>query len=161
MLKSELAERGVSMDPLGIEQAINQLWISHGERARGGAQALKTVGKIGLAVANAIRTHELPELPDMSVPEWLEPPPRAVYAVPQRDDSGHQWTAVHLDEGAPIGYSVSTRLCHVLSRSSRARPSTLGLTGHILRIGVVLYRCISASDGSACSTRRPPPSIAT
>lgn len=99
MLKSELAERGVSMDPLGIEQAINQLWISHGERARGGAQALKTVGKIGLAVANAIRTHELPELPDMSVPEWLEPPARAVYAVPRRDDPGHQWTAVHLDEG--------------------------------------------------------------
>ena len=99
MLKSELAERGVSMDPLGIEQAINQLWISHGERARNGAQALKTVGKIGLAVANAIRTHELPELPDMSVPEWLEPPPRAVYAVPQRDDPGYQWTAVALDEG--------------------------------------------------------------
>jgi hypothetical protein len=35
----------------------------------------------------------------MSVPEWLEPPPRAVYAVPQRDDPGHQWTAVPLDEG--------------------------------------------------------------
>jgi hypothetical protein len=99
MLKSELAERGVTMDPLGIEQTINQLWISHGERARNGAQALKTVGKIGLAVANAIRTHELPELPDMSVPEWLEPPPRAVYVVPRRDDPGHQWTAVLLDEG--------------------------------------------------------------
>jgi hypothetical protein len=99
MFKSELAERGVSMDPLRVEQAINQLGTSHGERAREGAQALKTVGKIGLAVANAIRTHELPELPDMSVPEWLEPPARAVYAVPQRDDPGHQWTAVHLDEG--------------------------------------------------------------
>jgi hypothetical protein len=99
MLKSELAERGVTMDPLGIEQAINQLSISHGERARNGAQALKTVGKIGLAVANAIRTREIPELPDMSVPEWLEPPPRAVYVVPRRDDPGHQWTAVHLDEG--------------------------------------------------------------
>ncbi|HTC60809.1 MAG TPA: hypothetical protein VK691_11915 [Solirubrobacteraceae bacterium] len=99
MLKSELAERGVSMDPLGIEQAINRLWVSHRERAREGAQALKTVGKIGLAVANAIRTHELPELPDMSVPEWLEPPAQAVYAVPQRDDPGPRWTAVLLDEG--------------------------------------------------------------
>jgi hypothetical protein len=99
MLKSELAERGVSMDPLGVEQAIDQLWISHGERAREGAEALRTVGKIGLAVANAIRKRELPELPDMSVPEWLEPPARAVYAVPQRDDPGHQWTAVHLDQG--------------------------------------------------------------
>jgi hypothetical protein len=99
MLKSELVERGVGMDPLRIEQAIDQLWISHGERAREGAKALKTVGRIGLAVANAIRTHELPELPDMSVPEWLEPPPQAVYAVPRRDDPGHQWTAVHLDAG--------------------------------------------------------------
>lgn len=99
MLESELAERGAGMEPLGIERAIDQLSVSRGERAREGAQALKTLGKIGLAVANAIRTHELPELPDMSVPEWLEPPARAVYAVPQCRDPGCQWTVVQLDEG--------------------------------------------------------------
>lgn len=99
-LESELAGRGAGMDPLGVEQAINQLWASRGERARQGADALKTLGKIGLTVANVIRTRELPELPDMSVPDWLEPPARAVYAVPQCHDPGRQWTAVQLDDGS-------------------------------------------------------------
>jgi hypothetical protein len=100
MLESELAQRGVGMDPLQVEQRIDQLWTSHAERARQGAQALKTLGKIGLTVANAIRTRELPELPDMSVPEWLEPPARAVYSVPQSSDPSRQWTAVQLEEGS-------------------------------------------------------------
>lgn len=98
MLESELAGRGASMEPLGVEQAIDQLWTSRGERARQGAEALKTLGKIGLIVANVIRTRELPELPDMSAPDWLEPPARAVYAVPRCHDPGRQWTAVQLDE---------------------------------------------------------------
>ena len=33
MLESELAKRGVDMDPLGVEQAIDQLWTSRAERA--------------------------------------------------------------------------------------------------------------------------------
>jgi hypothetical protein len=99
MLESQLAERGVGMDPLGVEQAIDQLWTSPAERARQGAQGLKLLGKIGLTVANVIRTRELPELPDMSVPDWLEPPARAVYSVPQCHDRGRQWTAVRLEEG--------------------------------------------------------------
>jgi hypothetical protein len=100
MLKSELAGRGASMDPLAVEQAIDQLWTSRQERARQGAQALKTLGKIGLTVANVIRTRELPELPDMSVPDWLEPPARAVFAVPQCRDPGRRWSAVQLDDGS-------------------------------------------------------------
>jgi hypothetical protein len=100
MLESELAGRGAGMDPLGVEQAIDQLWTSRGERVRQGAEALKTLGKIGLGVANVIRTRELPELPDMSVPDWLGPPARAVYAVPRCHDPGRQWTAVQLDEGS-------------------------------------------------------------
>jgi hypothetical protein len=98
MLGSELAQRGVGMSPLQVEQRIDQLWTSPAERARQGAQALKTLGKIGLTVANAIRTRELPEIPDMSVPEWLEPPARAVYTVPQSRDPGHQWAAVQSEE---------------------------------------------------------------
>jgi hypothetical protein len=100
MLESGLARCGAAMDPLGVEQAIDQLWTSQGERAREGAHALKALGKIGLTVANVIRTRELPELPDMSVPDWLEPPARAVYAVPRCHDPGRQWTAVQLDEGS-------------------------------------------------------------
>jgi hypothetical protein len=99
MLASELAARGAGMDPLTVERTINQLWTSRGERARQGAQALTALGKIGLTVANVIRTRELPELPDMSVPEWLEPPGRAVYAVPRSRKPGCEWTAVLLDAG--------------------------------------------------------------
>lgn len=98
MLESELAERGVAMDPLQVEQAIDQVGISPTERARQGAQALKMLGKAGLTVANAIRTHEFPKLPDMSVPECLQPPARAVYVAPQNRDPGHQWTAVRLED---------------------------------------------------------------
>jgi hypothetical protein len=100
MLESELAGRGASMEPLDIEHAIDQLWASRRERAHRGAQALKSLGKIGLTVANVIRTRELPELPDMSVPDWLEPPARAVYAVAQCRDPGRRWTAVQLDDGS-------------------------------------------------------------
>jgi hypothetical protein len=99
MLESELAARGAAMDPLAVERAIDRLSTPRAERARQGAQALKTLGKIGLTVANAIRTHELPELPDMSPPDWLEPPARAVYAVPQSREEGRRWTAVSLDDG--------------------------------------------------------------
>ncbi|HTW42183.1 MAG TPA: hypothetical protein VMD79_07695 [Solirubrobacteraceae bacterium] len=99
-LESELAHRGVDMDPLQVEQKIDQLWTSRAERAHQGALALKTLGKIGLTVANVIRTRELPELPDMSVPDWLEPPAQAVYAVPQCREQGRRWTAVKLDEGS-------------------------------------------------------------
>ena len=99
MLESELASRYVGMDPLGVEQAIDRLGTPRSERAREGTQALKTLGKVGLTVANVIRTRELPELPDMSVPDWLEPPAQAVYAVPQCRDAGRRWTAVQLDEG--------------------------------------------------------------
>lgn len=100
MLESELAERALAMNPLQVEQAIDQVGISPAERARQGAQALKMLGKVGLTVANAIRTREIPDLPDMSVPEWLEPPARAVYAVPQIRDPGHQWTAVRLEDSS-------------------------------------------------------------
>jgi hypothetical protein len=99
MLESELAQRGVGADPLWIEQQIDYLSASGAERRQQAAEGLKVLGKLGLAAANAIRKQELPELPDMSVPAWVEPPSAAVYAVPQSHDPSHRWTAVDLDEG--------------------------------------------------------------
>lgn len=122
MLESELAGRGASMDPLGVEQSIDQLWTSHGDRARQGAQALKGLGKVALTVANVIRTRELPGLPDLSVPGWLEPPARAVYAVPRCRDPGRQWTAIELDEGSTEWlrrvYSAVPRLLEIVESAT-------------------------------------------
>lgn len=69
MLESELARRGVSENPLWFEERLDQLDSTRAERARQGASALKTLGKFGLFVAKALRDHELPELPDISVPD--------------------------------------------------------------------------------------------
>ncbi len=100
LLESELDQRGISMDALGIEHKLDQLSASRVERAHEGAQAMKTLAKIGLTVANVIRKGELPDLPDMSVPGWLEPPARAVYAVPRSHGPGRQYTAVRPEEGS-------------------------------------------------------------
>ena len=99
MLRSELSRRGVEEDPLWFEGRLDRLETTRAERAQQGVQALKTLGKFGLFVAKAIREHELPEPPDMSVPDWLEPPEPAVYAVPQRRGPGRRWTAVRLGKG--------------------------------------------------------------
>jgi hypothetical protein len=100
ILESELAKRGVGADPLWIQRQIDDLFTSRAERRQQAAEGLKVLGKLGLGAANAIRKRELPELPDMSVPAWVEPPSEAVYAVPQSHDPSHRWTAVELDEGS-------------------------------------------------------------
>jgi hypothetical protein len=55
LLESELAQRSVGMDPLTVEERIDQLWTSHAERARQGALALKTLGCRGPARRAAMR----------------------------------------------------------------------------------------------------------
>jgi hypothetical protein len=99
MLESELAQRDVGADPLWIEQQLDHLFASREERRQQAVEGLKALGKLGLAAANAIRKRQLPELPDMSVPAWVEPPAAAVYAIPQSRDRSHRWAAVELDEG--------------------------------------------------------------
>lgn len=97
MLVAEFAQRGVPVDPLDIEQQINQFTTSAAERTRRQVEGLKILGKLGLTVAKAIRKQELPELPDLSIPEWLEPPAPAVYTFPESQEPGHRWTAAQLD----------------------------------------------------------------
>lgn len=98
MLEAELAQRDVGADPLWIEQQLDQLLASPTQRVQQTTEGLKTLGKLGLAVANAIRKRQLPELPDMSVPAWMEPPAAAVYAVPRSNDPSHRWAAVDLGD---------------------------------------------------------------
>jgi len=158
MLESELAQRGVGMNPLQVEQRIDQLWTSHAERARQGAQGLKMLGKIGLTVANVIRTRELPEIPDMSVPEWLEPPARAVYAVPQSRDPGHQWTAVQLEEDSDEWLQRVHAAVPRLIKSVESATFDAWIDCGPQQRRVVSLRCTSATAASAGSTRtlRPP-----
>ncbi|HEY1689498.1 MAG TPA: hypothetical protein VGF95_11625 [Solirubrobacteraceae bacterium] len=95
MLEAELALRDLALDPLDVEQQLDRLSKSPLERSREGANALKTLGRIG----RAIHRQELPKLPDMSVPDWLEPPVPAVYVFPASKGPGRHWTAVQLDDG--------------------------------------------------------------
>jgi hypothetical protein len=99
MVESELAAHGAHMDPLEIEQTIDRLQAPRAERSLQRVRTLKTLGTVGFTVAKALRRRELPDFLEVSVPGWLEPPTRAVYAAPQSRELGRRWTAVQLDEG--------------------------------------------------------------
>lgn len=100
MLLAEIATRGVAMDQLDVEQALNHLTMSAAERSRRNIEGLKLLGKFGLTVAKAIGKRELPEMPDLSAPEWLESPVPALYTFPVSQDRGRSWVAVLLDPGS-------------------------------------------------------------
>jgi hypothetical protein len=99
MLGAELAQRGVGADPRWVEIQLDHMQMSGPERARQAAEGVKELTRIGLGVAKAIRNRKLPELPNLSVPEWIEPPEAAVYVAPQSDDKNRSWTTVNLDAG--------------------------------------------------------------
>lgn len=97
MLLAEAAARGVVLEPLEVERGLDQISMSAVERSRLSMEGLKLLGKLSLTVARAARKHEFPELPDMSLPVWLEPPAAAVYVFPSREDCGCRWVTVNLD----------------------------------------------------------------
>jgi hypothetical protein len=92
MLARELARRGVDESPLALEHTLDHLWDTPAERFDSGVQGLKALGRLGVGVAKAIRNRELP---DLSTPQWLEPPDPAFYALPRSD----HWTLVTLAPG--------------------------------------------------------------
>jgi hypothetical protein len=57
-----------------------------------GVQGLKALGRLGLGVAKVIRDGELP---DLSTPQWLEPPEPAFYELPR----GDRWSLLSLEPG--------------------------------------------------------------
>ncbi len=82
MLQRELAERGVSESPLWIEQKLDHLHDGPAEKRELLIGGLIGAGKLGIKAFTAIR--ERRSLPDLSVPEWLEPPARAAWPVPRQ-----------------------------------------------------------------------------
>jgi hypothetical protein len=92
MLERELAERGVTRSPLELELTLDHLWDTPAERMRTGVQGLKALGRLGLGVAKVIREGELP---DLSRPQWLEPPEPAFYELPR----GDRWSRLSLEPG--------------------------------------------------------------
>jgi hypothetical protein len=92
MLERELAQRGVTRSPLELELTLDHLWDTPAERMRIGVQGLKALGRFGLGVAKVIREGELP---DLSRPQWLEPPEPAFYELPR----GDRWIRLSLEPG--------------------------------------------------------------
>ena len=94
MLQRELAERGVSESPLWIEQKLDHLHDGPAEKRELLIGGLIGAGKLGIKAFTAIR--ERHSLPDLSVPEWLEPPARAAWPVPRQYPA--RWAEVQIHE---------------------------------------------------------------
>jgi len=80
MLEHELAERGVAESPLWFEQTLDHLNDTSAEKSELLVKALISGGKLGIKAFKWIRAGG--SLPDLSVPEWLQPPARAAWPVP-------------------------------------------------------------------------------
>jgi hypothetical protein len=83
MLRQELVRRGVEeQSPLWTERTLDHLWDSPADQIRLGMRALKGVARFAMAAGKAIKDRELP---DLSLPDWLEPPDHALYEFPSTD----------------------------------------------------------------------------
>ena len=80
-------------EPSAVEHSLDHLWDSPADRRDARVEGLKTLGRLGLGVARAIRDGDLP---DPSSPEWLEPPTPAFYVLPLVD----RWSRVSPDDGS-------------------------------------------------------------
>jgi len=145
MLEHELARRGVTESPLWIEQTLDHLWDTPADRVRLGLRGLKAAGRLGLGVAKAIRDRELP---DMSSPEWLEPPDPAFYELPR----GDRWISVPLDSGVEewldrVLESARPRWFGIASLTAWLKPETNGHIGvHVgnRRVGLIPDDAVAA-----------------
>jgi hypothetical protein len=122
MLEEALARRGLTESPLWFETTLDHLWDTPAERIRLGVQGLKALGRFGLGVAKAVREHELP---DMSTPDWLEPPDPAYYEVPH----GDRWTLVSLEPGTEswlerVHQAARTRIFGIASVDAWLKPES-------------------------------------
>jgi hypothetical protein len=111
MLCDALARHGAPEPaPLWIENQLEHLWDTREDRIVSGFQAIRHVAGLGRGIVKAIRDHDIP---DFSLPGWLEPPANALYEIPRSD----LWTRVELDPEA-IAY---------LDRVYEACPHIFGL----------------------------------
>jgi hypothetical protein len=121
MLREALARHGArKQSPLWIESRLDHLWDSPEDRVQLGIKMLKGAARLGIGVAKAIRDRELP---DMSLPDWLEPPDHALYEVPRSDE----WVAAELDPDARAwldrAHEAAPRAFGIAMLSSWLRPA--------------------------------------
>jgi hypothetical protein len=96
MLSAALTRHGArKQSPLWIESQLDHLWDSPEDHVQLAIKVLKGAARFGLGVAKAIHDRELP---DLSLPDWLEPPDHALYEVPRSDG----WIAAELDPHARL-----------------------------------------------------------
>jgi hypothetical protein len=96
MLERELAARGLRESPLWFEQTLDHLHDSSAEKRELLVKGLIGAGKLGIKAFKGIR--EGRSLPDLSVPDWLEPPARAAWSVPRQHPG--RWAEVQISEGS-------------------------------------------------------------
>jgi hypothetical protein len=139
LLERELAHRGVTESPLGLERALDHLWDTPAERFHNGVQGLRALGRMGLGAAKAIRDRELP---DWSRPQWLEPPEPAYYELARTD----RWAQVTLEDEVEdrlerIHHAVHPRVLGIASLTAwlKTGPNGSDIAVHIgqQRLGVL------------------------
>ena len=96
MLERELAERGVSESPLWFEQTLDHLHDTSAEKRELLVKGLFSAGKLGIKAFKGLREGRSP--PDLSLPDWLEPPARAAWSVPRQHPG--RWAEVQIAEGS-------------------------------------------------------------
>lgn len=90
-LRQALARHGAhEKSPLWIESQLDHLWDSREDQIVRVAQGVNGLLRFGVGAARAIRDRQLP---DLTRPDWIEPPAHALYESPP---SGN-WCAVALD----------------------------------------------------------------
>ncbi|MBE2320766.1 hypothetical protein DVA67_032705 [Solirubrobacter sp. CPCC 204708] len=145
LLERELARRGATMSPSAVEHSLDHLWDTSADRRDARVEGLKTLGRVGIGVARAIRDHEL-DAP--SRPEWLEPPAPAFYVLPLTD----RWSRVRLDAGN------EDRLERI-HEAGRSRVPSIAVLVAWLQPGADGLTVLIGQDASALSlrgrTRRP------
>lgn len=160
MLSEALARHGArKQSPLWVESRLDHLWDSPEERAQQGIKLLKGAARLGLGVARAIREREIPNL---SPPDWLEPPDHALYEVPPSD----LWIAATLDpevrpwldrvyEATPHPFGIATLSAWVCGPAGAAAADALDVYLGERRVGTVPPEELAAySDLMAAAAAR-------
>jgi hypothetical protein len=96
LLEAELKQRGLTESPLWCENTLDRLSASAAERTQQKQQAWEKLAKAGIGVTKALRDRKIPE---MSLPQWLEPPDHVDYD-PRYPTHSSRWIAVALDDSA-------------------------------------------------------------
>jgi hypothetical protein len=117
-LERELSARGVTESPLWYERALDNLHQSDAQRSQQFAKRLVSASRLAVKVVRWLRDPDS-QIPDRSLPDWLELPDRAAYPVAQR--TGANWTQVRLDDG----------IASWLDRAYAAIPRLFGVTAHV------------------------------